>query len=700
MGCSGWRSAVVRWALLLGLTSTVTAPAAEGDTYTVQPGDTLGRISALLVGDALRYRELFEINRDLLGSPDAVEVGMVLRVPVRWSQGPASPGARPPVVAPPTEDEARALQGQAVIATAKPPSADPMEWLVFFPSLAELDQDFDRLMLRVAYAGDVEWGQARAAELRADELLRLEQQVLAAEVAFQGAQARHDLCEEGARRARALLASLELSDDDRYEQAQRYLSELADALRAEQAMVAEKLDPYETDEMIEWFEEVVRLIREEEAFEEASVIHDKYADAIGQILVRQRDVELQPWELQVLGGHWVKVKLEALISTQSSEGFKEYARLKARQEEALYTVTQLASCKRELTDAQAFLDEQRRKRVSLQATLRGAADGALKTDALRIAQRYSGVLREVQLVDAYINNRLWTDIWWKAGVALRLAGEQDLGRQRLVQAASVAEEQRLPASNVPPSIEGWLRDAENEVLRREMGGMRLSVPVGARATVDGLDVVTDFGMADLELPEGIHRLVIWWDGEAPVTRLVGVAAGEVAAVTWSARSKLDGDAQAVIGEEPVMPVLPKEQGPKRWHVGVAAGAAWRFGMPMVGADLHVRYLPRNVGFSFGAGLMGSFEPLWVRVDEQFSAITRVRGSVVAGGDAGPVRIVGGVGVWGEPYLGLGPEVHLDLSGEVAPNVRLGVDLRGAWDAMPHMDGVKRPMLQGGIIVWL
>ncbi|MCB9761421.1 MAG: DUF3380 domain-containing protein [Alphaproteobacteria bacterium] len=59
-------------------------PAApEGTTYTVQAGDTLGRIAAQVLGDSRRYMEIFEANADQLSSPNAISIGQVLRIPAQ-----------------------------------------------------------------------------------------------------------------------------------------------------------------------------------------------------------------------------------------------------------------------------------------------------------------------------------------------------------------------------------------------------------------------------------------------------------------------------------------------------------------------------------------------------------------------------------------------------------------------------------------
>jgi LysM repeat protein len=50
-------------------------------TYTVQAGDTLSRISAKVYGVSNRWSEIFEANRDQLPSPNALRPGQVLRIP-------------------------------------------------------------------------------------------------------------------------------------------------------------------------------------------------------------------------------------------------------------------------------------------------------------------------------------------------------------------------------------------------------------------------------------------------------------------------------------------------------------------------------------------------------------------------------------------------------------------------------------------
>ena len=49
--------------------------------YTVEPGDTLSSIAERFLGDADRWRAIFQANRDRIEDPDLIFAGQVLRVP-------------------------------------------------------------------------------------------------------------------------------------------------------------------------------------------------------------------------------------------------------------------------------------------------------------------------------------------------------------------------------------------------------------------------------------------------------------------------------------------------------------------------------------------------------------------------------------------------------------------------------------------
>jgi nucleoid-associated protein YgaU len=61
----------------------VTGPpaAAAPKSYTVQAGDTLGKIAKEHLGNAGAYMKIFELNKDQLTDPDKIKPGQVLRLP-------------------------------------------------------------------------------------------------------------------------------------------------------------------------------------------------------------------------------------------------------------------------------------------------------------------------------------------------------------------------------------------------------------------------------------------------------------------------------------------------------------------------------------------------------------------------------------------------------------------------------------------
>jgi Tfp pilus assembly protein FimV len=50
-------------------------------TYTVQKNDSLSEIAQRVLGSGRKYLAIYEANRDVLSSPDALRPGMVLRIP-------------------------------------------------------------------------------------------------------------------------------------------------------------------------------------------------------------------------------------------------------------------------------------------------------------------------------------------------------------------------------------------------------------------------------------------------------------------------------------------------------------------------------------------------------------------------------------------------------------------------------------------
>jgi nucleoid-associated protein YgaU len=68
-----------------GVTST--APAAATQTYTVVSGDTLSKIAKHFYGNANRWHDIFDANRDQISNPDLIRPGQVLQIPAGAKSG-------------------------------------------------------------------------------------------------------------------------------------------------------------------------------------------------------------------------------------------------------------------------------------------------------------------------------------------------------------------------------------------------------------------------------------------------------------------------------------------------------------------------------------------------------------------------------------------------------------------------------------
>lgn len=53
----------------------------QGESYTVQSGDTLSKIAKQFYGDANEYMRIFYANRDQLNDPNKIQVGQELVIP-------------------------------------------------------------------------------------------------------------------------------------------------------------------------------------------------------------------------------------------------------------------------------------------------------------------------------------------------------------------------------------------------------------------------------------------------------------------------------------------------------------------------------------------------------------------------------------------------------------------------------------------
>ena len=65
----------------LGSSSTPPTPEPEEQTYTIAAGDSLSKIAKHFYGEAHKWRQIFDANRDILDDPDEIQPGQTLKIP-------------------------------------------------------------------------------------------------------------------------------------------------------------------------------------------------------------------------------------------------------------------------------------------------------------------------------------------------------------------------------------------------------------------------------------------------------------------------------------------------------------------------------------------------------------------------------------------------------------------------------------------
>ena len=79
--CAGNQHGIGQVDCRLEVDTAEPAEATEASFYTVQSGDTLGKIAAAHYGDAGKYTAIFEANQPMLTDPDKIYPGQSLRIP-------------------------------------------------------------------------------------------------------------------------------------------------------------------------------------------------------------------------------------------------------------------------------------------------------------------------------------------------------------------------------------------------------------------------------------------------------------------------------------------------------------------------------------------------------------------------------------------------------------------------------------------
>jgi nucleoid-associated protein YgaU len=65
----------------LGSSSTLPTPEPAEQTYTIVSGDSLSKIAKNFYGDANKWRQIYEANRDIIKDPDMIHPGQTIKIP-------------------------------------------------------------------------------------------------------------------------------------------------------------------------------------------------------------------------------------------------------------------------------------------------------------------------------------------------------------------------------------------------------------------------------------------------------------------------------------------------------------------------------------------------------------------------------------------------------------------------------------------
>jgi hypothetical protein len=602
-----------------------------------------------------------------------------------------------PLSAEAQDDGPEGVQVDLLEVPEAPPEAHPWERLVFFPTLRELDQEFDYLMLWAAQSGDIEWAGRQVARSSTQDDQSLQQQILLAEQDVAQARVRYGICRDKAKRAERLLRRYELPTHELQQREREVTDELQKAFLAQDAV---------------WVAQKAAHLLDREAWGAWLGVYDaiaagKWTDAWG------RHRELERFHPQVLGkatlsdnedlafrGERLARALQAVVDLSFDGKYRAEEIQRKRYEDALAAQRSVGDCEDELYTAERFLEQFRVKRRRVQMAISQGSADALQHHASVVADRYGTMLVEVQLVDAYLSNEVWAALWWKTGVARRLAGEHDVGRQLLAQAAAVATGHRLPSGVVPPSAETWLREGENEVLRASPGTLHVVAPLGATVTVDGREVKTQLGETTASLAAGMHRLVFWMEGSDPLMRLVSVLGEEHHELVWNQRAPPAPEDSELFGEELVLPALARERKPRVVFGSVSMRGGATLGRVGLGVDGTLRVVPKWIGAQVGGALWVPLDSYWLSKGQDLTAFARIHGGVALQHVVGRVRIAGALGGYVDPLLGAGPHGLFELGWKVRRakdhHILIIADVRGGYDVTAHFAELERWMVNGGL----
>lgn len=699
---------------LAALLLTMSAWAEEGATYTIRRGDSLSKIAEAATGDPHRYAELQALNPGV--DANHLSVGAVLRLPEGWVMPATEAAAASAHPSPPETSDTRGVLFDG------PPirrvSSEPIDKLKILPRKAELEGLFRRLILRVALdEGLLTADDTRRAEVL-DELQRLEQQVTLAEVQLAEKQEEHDQCAEDAAELEDILRTAGPPDTEMEELERMLYSDLGEALHQEQILWEDRLRRVLAIDDGHAWRSLLRAVStgdwsravswHRQLFAYRDAIDAYYGEELGDMRSRDDDAReaagLGPNDyfegevsalMQQVSGKATSDVLQSLQQLHTVSRFKPEFIKRERVREELQRLQALGPCDEELTDVETFLGRLEARRAELQAHLTSGPHEDIRVNAEMVAGRLIGLLGEIYLLDVPLSNEEWSGLWWKAGVALRLADHDEQGERYIVQAAAVATEQDLPDRDLPAKVLAWLADGESKARTAVPGTLRVHVLPTARLTVDGREIGHTWGDVSVDLPPGVHRVLSWTPELGSVGGLVSVLSGEEVVFQWWEEDGIEGDDGDLV-VVPTEPVVSQEPPPRRWFFSVAPSWTWSLGKSSVGATVQAQYAPKLVGVDLAVGVFAPLEDV-PTLDGYLRVFGRFRLGLSWRFDVGAVRVTPSAGVWADTWLSVGPVAGLEVTGRLRKELRLGGFARGGWDLMPHAEGIPRPMVDAGLM---
>jgi hypothetical protein len=332
--------------------------------------------------------------------------------------------------------------------------------------------------------------------------------------------------------------------------------------------------------------------------------------------------------------------------------------------------------------------------------------------ATALAGRFAELRKEVGSVQAPIGQDRWAGLLWRSAVAEALAalgstpGELG-GRSELALHAAQVSRTLVGEADLPDPLRAWLYLADLEVRSMPRVPVEVALPPRTLLSFDGAAWLQGPLQGQVELVVGQHRLTVQRGEESPVSLMLEVRAGEALRVEVDplpGARELPIDLPVSAPSEPdIALVEPEEDRRGSWRGHAVGQGLWNLGRAVVGVELGGRYVhvvtAAEHGPSLGAQLaLAMYVPvLPYQVDR--GQLLRVFGRASLGlviegswrrGSAGVV-----LGGYADPRLSAGPlgAVQIEL-GAGRATCRLQAQL--GWDATPHVGGIARWTVGGGL----